>query len=100
MLVMRDGKIIFEDYRNNSQPTDRFISFSMAKSITSLLVGLALDRGFIHSLDDTAGQYVPELKSGAYGDVSIRHILQCVRASPMRNAMISAQRPALPRGSI
>lgn len=76
MLVMRDGKIIFEDYRNNSQPTDRFISFSMAKSITSLLVGLALDRGFIHSLDDTAGQYVPELKSGAYGDVSIRHILQ------------------------
>jgi CubicO group peptidase (beta-lactamase class C family) len=76
MLVMRDGQIIFEDYRNNSQPTDRFVSFSMAKSITSLLVGLAHDRGAIASLDDPAGKYVPELNGGAYGDVSIRHILQ------------------------
>lgn len=76
LLVIRDERIVFEDYRNRSTEADRFISFSMAKSITSLLVGIALDRGDVRSLDDKAGDYVPELKDGAYGDVSIRHILQ------------------------
>ncbi len=75
-LVIRDGKILFEDYRNRSTQQDRFISFSMAKSITSLLIGIALNKGQIRSLDDKAGTYVPELKAGAYGDVSIRNILQ------------------------
>lgn len=76
LLVIRDGKILFEDYRNRSAESDRFVSFSMAKSITSLLVGLALDRGAIRSLDDKAGDYVPELKDGAYGDVTIRNLLK------------------------
>ncbi|MCW6533881.1 serine hydrolase domain-containing protein [Sphingomonas lycopersici] len=76
LIVLRDGKIVFEDYRNRSRASDRFISFSMAKSITSLLIGIALDKGMIKSLDDPAGKYVPELRAGAYGDVSIRHILQ------------------------
>jgi CubicO group peptidase (beta-lactamase class C family) len=75
-LVIRDGKIMFEDYRNRTTEQDRFISFSMAKSITSLLVGIALDKGQIKSLDDTAGTYVPELKGGGYGSVSIRQLLQ------------------------
>ncbi|KAK0329514.1 hypothetical protein LTR94_036476, partial [Friedmanniomyces endolithicus] len=44
IIVLRDGKVVFEDYRNRSHPSDRFISFSMAKSITSLLIGIALDR--------------------------------------------------------
>lgn len=76
LLVIRDGKIVFEDYRNRSTEADRFISFSMAKSITSLLIGIALDKGYIGSLDDRAGDYVPELKAGAYGDVTIRQLLQ------------------------
>lgn len=75
-LVIRDGKIVFEDYRNRSTEADHFISFSMAKSITSLLIGIALDQGHIRSLDDAAGDYVPELKAGAYGDVTIRQLLQ------------------------
>jgi CubicO group peptidase (beta-lactamase class C family) len=75
-LVIRDGKILFEDYRNKTTETDRFISFSMSKSITSLLIGIAVQKGYIHSLDDKAGDYVSELKGGGYGDVSIRHILQ------------------------
>lgn len=75
-LVIRDGKIVFEDYRNRSTEADHFISFSMAKSITSLLIGIALDKGHIRALDDPAGDYVPELKAGAYGDVTIRQLLQ------------------------
>lgn len=76
LLVIRDGQILFEDYRNRTTAQDRFISFSMAKSITSLLIGIALHQGQIRSLDDRAGDYVPELKAGAYGDVSIRNLLQ------------------------
>jgi CubicO group peptidase (beta-lactamase class C family) len=75
-LVMKDGKVVFEDYRNKSDATTHFISFSMAKTITALLVGIALGEGKIRSLDDKAGDYVPELKAGGYGDATIRQILQ------------------------
>ncbi len=76
LLVIRDGKILFEDYRNRSDEQTRFISFSMAKSIISLLVGRALEQGLIRSIDDPADAYVPELKGSGYAGVSIRHILQ------------------------
>jgi CubicO group peptidase (beta-lactamase class C family) len=76
LLVMKDGKIVFEDYRNKSDAATHFISFSMAKTITALLVGIALDEHKIRSLDDKAGDYVPELKAGGYGDATIRQILQ------------------------
>jgi CubicO group peptidase (beta-lactamase class C family) len=76
LMVMKDGKVVFEDYRNKSDAATHFISFSMAKTITALLVGIALDEHKIRSLDDKAGDYVPELKSGGYGDATIRQILQ------------------------
>ena len=80
---------------NRSTETDRFISFSMAKSITSLLIGIALEKGYIQSLDDPAGKYVPELNQGAYGSVTIRQLLQMrVRCGIVRNATISARTPA------
>ncbi|MBN8832653.1 MAG: serine hydrolase [Sphingomonadales bacterium] len=75
-LVIRDGKILFEDYRNRSDAGTRFISFSMAKSITSMLLGIAVEQGAIKSIDDPVTAYVPELKGGGYDGVSLRHILQ------------------------
>lgn len=76
LLVMRDGKILFEDYRNRSDERTRFVSFSMAKTITGLLVGIAIDNGQIASLDDPAMKYVPELAGTGYDGVTIRQILQ------------------------
>ncbi|MEI6641752.1 MAG: serine hydrolase [Novosphingobium sp.] len=76
LLVMKNGKVVFENYRNKSDAATHFISFSMAKTITALLVGIALDEHKIRSLDDKAGDYVPELKAGGYGDATIRQILQ------------------------
>lgn len=75
-LVIRHGKVVFEDYRNRSVPTTRFLSMSMAKTITSLLVGIALNEHKIASLDDPAEKYVPELKGSGYEGVTIRQILQ------------------------
>jgi CubicO group peptidase (beta-lactamase class C family) len=75
MLVLKDGEIAFEDYELGIGPDTRWISFSMAKSITSTLVGVALADGSISSLDDAVVRYVPELKGSAYNGVSVRQIL-------------------------
>lgn len=75
MLVIRDGRIVHEIYRNNSGPESRFISFSIAKSITSILIGQAIADGLIGGVDDPVTRYVPELAGGAYEGVTIRQAL-------------------------
>lgn len=75
ILVLKDGKIAFEDYELGTGPGTHWLSFSMAKSITSTLVGAALRDGSISSLDDPVVRYVPALKGSAYDGVSIRQIL-------------------------
>ncbi|MFD1746224.1 serine hydrolase domain-containing protein [Rhizobium helianthi] len=76
LLVMKDGKIVQEIYRNGSTDKTRFMSFSMAKSITSTLVGLAAAEGKIKSLDDKVIDYLPDWKNSAYANVSIRDLLR------------------------
>jgi CubicO group peptidase (beta-lactamase class C family) len=76
MLVMRDGKVVFEHYRNRMTPEVRHIAFSMSKTITAMLVGIALDKGEIKSLDDPAQTYVPQLAGTGYDGVTVRQILQ------------------------
>ena len=75
-LVMRDGKIVTELYRNGTNEQTHFMSWSMAKSITSTLVGIALAEKRIKSLDDPITTYLPELKTGAYNGVTIRQVLE------------------------
>ena len=75
-LVLRDGEIVFEDYRNRMTPGTRHIGFSMTKTITAMLVGQALERGEIASLDDPVSKYVPELARGGYGKATIRNVLE------------------------
>jgi CubicO group peptidase (beta-lactamase class C family) len=75
LLVLKDGRIVFEKYQYDRKPANRFLSFSMSKTITAMLVGIAAQEGFIKSLDDTAGTYVPELRASAYGKVTIRQLL-------------------------
>jgi CubicO group peptidase (beta-lactamase class C family) len=76
LLVMKDGRIVHEDYRNNSDERTRFMGWSMTKSLISILVGIALEDGKIRSLDEPIDTYLPELKGGGYEGVTIRQILQ------------------------
>ena len=76
MLVIRDGRIVFEDYRNRMTPETRHVAFSMSKTIVALLVGLALERGEIASLDDPVTGYLPQLAGTGYDGVSLRQVLQ------------------------
>ncbi len=76
LLILKDGKIALEDYELGATPFTRWASFSMAKSVSSTLVGAALQQGLISNLDVPISRYVPALKSGGYGGVSIRNLLQ------------------------
>lgn len=76
LLILKDGEIIAERYRYGRAPDARFLSFSMAKSVVSMLVGVALEQGLIASLDDPAGKYAIELAGSAYGATTIRHLLR------------------------
>ncbi len=75
LLIMKDGKIVYENYLNHSNASDHFMGWSMTKSITSILVGVAYEEGRIKSLDDDITDYLPELKDGAYKGVTIRQVL-------------------------
>jgi CubicO group peptidase (beta-lactamase class C family) len=76
LLILKDGKVVMEDYELGVGPETRWISFSMAKSISSTLVGAALKQGLIASIDDPVTKYVPALKGGVYDDVSVRNLLE------------------------
>ena len=74
VMVLEDGKVRFEEYGLGLAPTDRWTSFSVAKSFTSTLLGAAISDGFIASLDDPVTLYVPGLKGSAYDGVTVRQV--------------------------
>jgi CubicO group peptidase (beta-lactamase class C family) len=76
LLILKDGQVVLEDYELGTGSETRWPSFSMAKSVSSTLVGAALQQGLIKSLDEPITQYLPELKGGAYEGASIRNVLQ------------------------
>jgi CubicO group peptidase (beta-lactamase class C family) len=76
LLVARDDTIFFERYQYARTDRDRFTSWSMAKTITSMLIGIAIGEGRIRSVDDPAATYVPALAGTEYGRTSLRHLLQ------------------------
>ena len=75
LLVVHDGKVRLERYGLDFDASGRWTSFSVAKSITSTLVGAALRDGFIRSMDDRVSDYLPDMKGSAYDDVSLRQLL-------------------------
>lgn len=75
LLVIRDGKVLLEKYGLGRRPTDRWTSFSVAKSVTATLVGAAIQDGRIRSLNTPVTDILPELKGSAYDGVSLRQLL-------------------------
>jgi CubicO group peptidase (beta-lactamase class C family) len=82
LMVVKDGVVQVERYQYDRTPEHRLLSNSMAKSITSMAVGLALQEGRIRSLDDKAADYVPELAGSAYGETPIRALLRMSSGVP------------------
>jgi len=75
LLIAKGETILVERYQYARTDTHRFISFSMAKTITALLIGIAVSEGHIRSIEDTAETYAAALAGTEYGKTPIRHLL-------------------------
>ena len=76
LLIARGDTILIERYQYGRNDRHRSTSWSMAKTVTSMLVGIAIAEGHIHSVDDPAAAYVSALRGTEYGRTSLRHLLQ------------------------
>ena len=76
LLVARGDTILVERYQYARHDRHRFTSWSMAKTVTAMLIGIAIAEGRIRSVDDPAAAYVPVLADTEYGRTSLRHLLQ------------------------
>ena len=76
-IVIQDGKLLYENYFNDTQRDSIVTSFSMAKSFTSALIGIAIEEGFIDSVDDSITTYLPELaqRDPRFNQITIRDVL-------------------------
>jgi len=75
LLVLKNGEIAYETYQYGNTEKTRWMSMSVAKSITSTLIGVAIQDGLIGSLNDQVVKYVPKLAGTAYDGVTVRNVL-------------------------
>jgi CubicO group peptidase (beta-lactamase class C family) len=75
IVVLHDGKLRLERYALGHGPDGRWVSFSVAKSLTSTLVGAAIKDGYISGVDEAVTRYIPELRDSAYDGVTVRQLL-------------------------
>ena len=76
LLVIRGGRVVGERYAHGHGPQSVWTSFSVAKSVLSLMYGAALEDGSLKSLDDPVTRYLPSLRGSAYDEVTLRHLLR------------------------
>lgn len=88
-LIIRNDTIQYENYFKGYQAESIIPSFSMAKSVTSILIGCAIDDGLIKSVDEPVTNYIPELKKNGFDQVSIRHLLQMTSALRFNESYIN-----------
>ncbi|MFT5209082.1 MAG: CubicO group peptidase (beta-lactamase class C family) [Flavobacterium sp.] len=76
LLVLKDGKVTFEQYWLTGGRDVNWISWSVAKSFIATLVGIAIEEGLIESIEAPITRYIKSLEGSAYDGVSIKHVLQ------------------------
>ncbi len=88
-IIIRNDTILSERYLNGYAENDVVASFSMAKSFTSALVGIAIEEGILGSENDTISQYIPELAKNGFNRVTIKHLLQMTSGLKYSESYIS-----------
>jgi len=76
MLIAKDGELVHERYQFGRTAQHRYLSNSMAKSITGLAMGFAMAEGKISSIDALLQSYLPELKGTVYGETTLRNLMR------------------------
>lgn len=75
LVVIRNGFLVAEWYSEDWTPATRSNSFSMAKSVSSALVGMMIEDGLIASVNDPAAVYLPEWRGSMRGAITVRNLL-------------------------
>ena len=77
-IVIQNGSVLYEQYSNDTQRDSIVTSFSVAKSFTSALIGIAIDDGYINSVNDPITRYLPELavRDPRFENITIRDLLR------------------------
>lgn len=75
-LVIRNDSILYENYFNGYQQQQASIIFSVSKAITTALVGIAIDEGYLSGTDHKVAEFIPEFAKDERRDITIEHLLQ------------------------
>lgn len=75
-LVIKDGKILYEEYANGVNKHDITQVFSVTKIFVTAILGIAIQEGYIQSLEQSVSDFIPEYKSKQYKNLKISHLLQ------------------------
>ncbi len=75
LIVIHKDEVVYQAYFNGSDAGSVNTSFSMAKSVASLLIGMAIDDGFIKSETQPISDFIPEFNGTAFADITIRDLL-------------------------
>jgi len=75
LLVIRNNKLLVEEYFNGKNSNDLFHLRSITKNFTSALTGIAIEENLIESLDSEIGTYFPNTLEGKKSEITIRHLL-------------------------
>lgn len=76
LLAIKDGEVAYETYQLGNTQRTRWMSMSIAKSITATLIGAAIKDGYIAGLDSQLVDYIPALEGSAYDGVTVQQVLQ------------------------
>ena len=76
LLVVQGDQILLEHYAKNHGSDARWVSFSVTKSVTAMLIGAAIREGYIESVNDPVSRYVPRFQGTPYGQVTVENVLQ------------------------
>lgn len=74
-LIVKNDSISYERYWDGYSDSSLSNSFSMAKSIIGLLIGIAIDEGKIKSIDQPVGDFIPQFREGSNSQLTVRHLL-------------------------
>lgn len=77
-VIVKDGYIVDEYYKDGYDEKSDFVLNSASKSVTDAIVGIAIDKGLINSVDDPISRYLPEvleLEDSRWAEITVRHLL-------------------------
>jgi len=75
LVVVKNDTLVYEEYWDDFNKSSISNSFSIAKSVCGLLTGFAVQDGYIKSIDEPIGKYLPEFATGDKAKITIRHLL-------------------------